>query len=72
MRAFEAFSRHIDMLFEQNPAAARKTVKEIKAACGISSAVYSNWRRGITPIRKLQRNEITQILNHDLFKDVID
>ena len=72
MRAHEAFSHHIDMLFEQNPAEARRIVKEIKTACGISSCVYSNWRRGVTPIRKLQRAEITQILNHDLFKDVTD
>lgn len=72
MRANEAFSRHIDMLFEKNPVEARKKVKEIKTACGISSPVYSNWRRGVTPIRKLQRAEITRILEYDLFKDVSD
>lgn len=72
MTANEAFSHHIDMLFEQNPVTARKIVRAIKDQCGISSPVYSNWRRGVTKIKKLQRNEITQILGVNIFTNVTD
>ena len=70
MKANEALSGHIDTLFETDPAEARRLVRSIKARCNISSAVYSNWRRGLTPIRKIYRDEITRIIGVDIFENV--
>lgn len=72
MTANEALSRHIARISALNPAEARKTIRAIKDACGISSMVFYNWMHGRTPIKKLQRDEITRIVKYDLFKDVTD
>lgn len=72
MTANEALVKHLDSLFDVNPAEARRVVRCIKDRCGISSPVFSNWRRGVTLIRKLQRNEITQILGINIFENVTD
>lgn len=72
MKANEALSSHIDSLFSSDPVSARRLVREIKDRCEISTAVYSNWRVGRTPIRKLERREITQILGVDIFENVTD
>lgn len=72
MTANEALDQYIGELRRQNPLEARKKIKEIRVACDISRDVYQNWRRGRTPIRKLQRREITRILGVDLFNNVTD
>lgn len=70
MKADEALKSHIDALFEINPVEARRIVRSIKARCGISTAVYFNWRHGLTPIKKIYRDEITRIIGINIFENV--
>lgn len=72
MKADEALRNYIDDLFETNPVEARKIVRSIKDRCGVSTAVYFNWRHGLTPIKKIFRAEITRIIGDNIFENVTD
>lgn len=70
MKANDAFKEYIDAISLTNPAESRRLVRSIKDRCGISGAVYFNWRHGLTPIKKIYQDEITRIIGVNIFNNV--
>lgn len=70
MTANEALSAHIAAVSAEDPTKARALVREIKHNCDVSNYVYSNWLRGVTPIKRIYRREIIEIIGHDIFENV--
>lgn len=67
MTANEALDAYLKSL---SPAERVAKSRDICALCDVSYQVLYNWRKGYTPIGKLQRREISKIIGADIFTDI--
>lgn len=58
---------YIDNLEKSDWQLARRKVREIKSACGISNWIYGNWRACRTRIKKSDQIIINSVLQTQLF-----
>lgn len=67
MTANEALNVYLSSL---SPTERMAKSRDIRILCEVSKEVLYNWRKGKTPIGRLQRREITKIIGSDIFKEV--
>ncbi len=68
MTAGEALSMFLHSLDAKN----RRTMsRNIRNGCGVSRQVLYHWTVGITPLKPIYCDKITEIVGRDIFNDVV-